>query len=89
MATVCKVIFLAMAIISFSDELTDFNTPVDRFGWSLLHHAANHAFPKIVDFLLVRGAEANRKSVAGLTPLMAALNSLSQFNQRDVYQVMD
>ena len=62
---------------------------MDRFGWSLLHHAANHAFPKIVDFLLVRGAEVNRKSIAGLTPLMVALNSLSQYNQRDVYQAMD
>ena len=97
------------------DELTDFNTPVDRFGWSLLHHASNHAYPKIVDFLLVRGAEVrvptriptqshtqinqiglvgtlvevNRKSVAGLTPLMIALNSLTHYNQRDVYQVSD
>ncbi len=44
----------------------------DRWGCSLLYHAAGKGDVALIDALLARGAEVDRASDAGNTPLMLA-----------------
>jgi hypothetical protein len=45
----------------------------DAHGWTALHEAASHRHAEVVDFLLAHGAEQERRTNLGETPLALAL----------------
>lgn len=56
---------------------------VDGSGWSALHHASSQRHADVVDYLLAHGAEQERKTTNGETPLaLALLGSRTQFGPK-------
>jgi len=53
------------------DEGVDVNAKDDR-GRSAIHHAVLKDFPKVVEYLAMRGADINVPNDRGLTPLQLA-----------------
>jgi len=74
------VLFLAMEtknaqlVQLLLDNGADWRVPT-RSGWTVLSKACSHATPKIVDLLLERGADLNKRDVWGTLPLYGTLNN--------------
>lgn len=58
--------------LEWTTRLADRGARINRAGWSPLLYAAGGPEPKVVDFLLGRGAEIESRSPNGTTPLMMA-----------------
>lgn len=58
--------------LEWTTRLADRGARINRAGWSPLLYAAGGPEPKVVDFLLSRGAEIESRSPNGTTPLMMA-----------------
>lgn len=54
---------------------------VDEPGMSPLHYASAIGYPELVQLLLARGADPNRRNIQGRTPLLvAASNTITKWN---------
>jgi ankyrin repeat protein len=58
--------------LEWTQRLLDRGAQLNRKGWTPLHYAASGPEPKVVSFLLDRGAEIEARSPNGTTPLMMA-----------------
>jgi len=58
--------------LEWTQRLLDRGAQLNRKGWTPLHYAASGPEPKLVSFLLDRGAEIEARSPNGTTPLMMA-----------------
>ncbi len=58
--------------LEWTRRLLDRGAQLNRKGWTPLHYAASGPEPKVVSFLLDRGAEIEARSPNGTTPLMMA-----------------
>jgi ankyrin repeat protein len=61
-------------LINLKRTMVDVNAS-DARGTTLLHWAAKNSYPRIVEFLLARGAEPDRVNYFGLTPIELAIES--------------
>jgi uncharacterized protein len=58
--------------LEWTTRLADRGARINRTGWSPLLYAASGPEPKVVEFLLGRGADIEARSPNGTTPLMMA-----------------
>jgi hypothetical protein len=71
------------AVISLAQAGADIDHVDPATGWTPLHYAASQRHAAVVDFLLGRGAQQDRKTRRGETPLgLALLGTGSQFGPK-------
>jgi ankyrin repeat protein len=58
--------------LEWTQRLLERGARLNREGWTPLHYAASGPEPKVVEFLLARGAALEARSPNGSTPLMMA-----------------
>jgi len=59
--------------ITLVDELEDINIQDSSHGWTLLHITIRREESAMVEFLLKKGADIDKKDGVGWTPLMEAI----------------
>jgi len=59
----------------FADDAAADADALDADGWTLLGHAAHHGRDAVIEFLVKRGADVNKKDVHGISPIMACCSS--------------
>ncbi|MBF0358041.1 MAG: ankyrin repeat domain-containing protein [Magnetococcales bacterium] len=61
-------------LLNLKRTMVDVNA-TDARGTTLLHWAAKNSYPRIVEFLLARGADPDRVNYSGITPIELAIES--------------
>lgn len=59
----------------FADDAAADPNALDADGWTLLGHAAHHGRDAVIEALVKRGADVNKKDLHGVSPIAACCSS--------------